>query len=384
MSSTTLYKLNNLGSVSWWRIEPLQDGSGYKTSWGNDHNTISTNTQNVAYFSDPSPRALDVRIEAEITKQLGRKGYSRTIPTSTPELPMLAKLWKDGKEQAEEWQGYYIQPKIDGHRAIATAQEMHTRQNVRILSVPHISLILDQLVDSHPQMKLDGELYIPGADLPTVQSAVRRSSAHPILWGQVRYAIFDVVDTSLPFHLRLEQLHNFYATLLDAWETILTLSFPDHIQKYVARKCPIDLVATNLHHNTTSFKEEHDRYVEAGYEGLIIRNPDGMYRPNYRSYDLLKYKDFMDTEFEIVDIKEARNMCGVYVCRAPNGDTFDVNPASTASFRRRILKYKENYIGRMVTVKYEKMSPGGKPLKPTAHALHPRKKETHANEDYEK
>ena len=49
--------------------------------------------------------------------------------------------------------------------------------------------------------------------------------------------------------------------------------------------------------NNSSFLFLFDK----GYEGIIIRNIDGMYEFGFRSDNLIKLKVFDDKEFEIVE-----------------------------------------------------------------------------------
>ena len=63
--------------------------------------------------------------------------------------------------------------------------------------------------------------------------------------------------------------------------------------------------------NEADIKNKHELFVnEDSYEGTMIRNAKGMYKEKFRSYDLLKFKDFTDAEFEIIDYTFEKDTTG--------------------------------------------------------------------------
>jgi hypothetical protein len=62
--------------------------------------------------------------------------------------------------------------------------------------------------------------------------------------------------------------------------------------------------------NEEEIKEYHTKFLEGGFEGLIIRNKHSLYKTKQRSSDLLKYKDFEDAEFEIIDYTIEKDTSG--------------------------------------------------------------------------
>lgn len=361
---TTLYKLNNSNRVSWWTIESLPEG--YSVAWGQDHENINVQ-DNITFTQSQN---VEENVQSKINMMIARKGYSRDVPTTLPDLPMLAQTWKDYKQavlsdtsQVRPHTSLCVQPKYDGIRCLATCVSMKSRRNTPITSCPHVEIALESLLSNSfanwSSVKFDGELYIPGADLQTTQSAVRCSSYHPMLWSSVKYVIFDVVDTELTYNQRLSILH----ILRDALRAGLDIKGDCKFSKQAARS--IEVAPT---YNISTQEEElvhyHRQFVSAGYEGTIVRNLDGMYRPNYRSYDLLKYKDFLDSEFEIVDVVAGKDDCAIFVCKTAENRRFRVNPSFPKTRKQQILIYKQNYIGKQLVVKYEKLSIEGVPLKP--------------------
>jgi DNA ligase-1 len=292
---------------------------------------------------------------------------------------MLAHQYKDfvrlANSEASEVEHFdyaYLQPKLDGIRCLTTCWTLQSRRNTPITSCPHIEEFLEHVHNTSEfwhGIKFDGELYIHGADLQTTQSAIARKEYHSSLIRGIKYHIFDVVDVETPFADRATLLTTFEKELNDLWETF------EPTKPYWYDGCPIEVVPSYHTPGTDSpdfhnvLQRVHKNFMNSGYEGTIIRNPLAKYQLNYRTYDLLKYKDQLDAEFKVIDVVEGKNSCAIFLCVTATGKKFKVNPAYTVSRKRQVLRYKENYIGKLLTVKYEKLSQEGVPLKPIGHTI---------------
>jgi len=381
----TLYKRNNLDQVSWWSIAPVSatldtaTPTGYRTWWGNDHRTQSTDTENTQFTpeSDKPTMSVEGQIETQVQEMIARKGYSRSIPKSAPEMPMLAQQWKDFYEKAQSlnsevahWPNFYWQPKLDGVRCIATPLDLYSRKNRKFTAVPHIELAMSSLV-SDPKfgnIRLDGELYMHGADLQTIQSLVMPQAYNGHLFTNIEYRVFDVIS-DLPFKERYLLFNEAIAMIQEEWKQLE----PSIFKKGA---CPVVAVPTNYVDCPTHspeiprhLQDLHNNVVAGGYEGLILRNPEAPYQCNYRTFDLLKYKSFCDAEFLIIDVLPAKDDMGVFLCQTAKGNKFKVTPSWTHSRKRQMLRYKDNYVGRWLTVHYERLSKDGMPLKPIGKTI---------------
>jgi DNA ligase-1 len=118
--------------------------------------------------------------------------------------------------------------------------------------------------------------------------------------------------------------------------------------------------------------EYQKKFVEAGYEGAIVRNGKGLYREGYRSPDLLKVKTFSDDEFTIVGWKTGKGKfecCPIFRCVTAEGKEFDVTPKGTAEERSEMLRQADEIVGQLMKVKYFAYSPDGIPLFPVGLSL---------------
>jgi DNA ligase-1 len=131
---------------------------------------------------------------------------------------------------------------------------------------------------------------------------------------------------------------------------------------------PIKVSQSRICNSFDDIKKYHDECVEEGYEGIIIRNPNGVYEFGFRSNDLIKYKEFIDSEFIIIDVVEATGRdagTAVFVCVTEDGKVFNVKPKGSKKLRTEYFTNKENYINKKLTVRYQGLSDDGIPRFPS-------------------
>jgi DNA ligase-1 len=149
----------------------------------------------------------------------------------------------------------------------------------------------------------------------------------------------------------------------------------------------LEYLKSKLQHNpilqlvqTTEVRKEeviplHHTFVQNGYEGLILRNKAASYESS-RTRNLLKYKEFEDSEFEVIGYKEGEgNDAGtvVWKCKIPNAieghREMDVRPRGTVEDRKVYFQNGKKYIGKMLTVRYQGLSEYGVPRFPVGIAI---------------
>jgi DNA ligase-1 len=119
-------------------------------------------------------------------------------------------------------------------------------------------------------------------------------------------------------------------------------------------------------------KTLHAQYVAEGYEGLILRNSAGLYKVGHRSTDLMKYKEFQDSEYVVTSFKEGDGVekgCVIWVCRTAKGQDFAVRPRGTHEERIEAFKAGATYIGKQLTVRYQELTTDGIPRFPVGIAF---------------
>lgn len=370
-----LYKLTSTGKIQTWTIESYgSDPVGYiKTTYGLEPGKkqiateVITEGKNIGKAN--ATNALE-QAQAEAQSQWEKKikkGYVQNIEDAQEKKvdtnfitggvdPMLAHSYeKRGKSISYP---AYVQPKLDGHRCVAIIQDgkctLWSRTRKRITGVPHIERQLESLVGqlalSEP-IVFDGELYNHDyrdkfEELTSFIRQVNPKTGHEV----VQYWIYDVI-TEGPFSVRAKMLSGLDDRIKDRMDI-----------KNIA------VVATNMVESEEEMITAFGTYIEFGFEGLMLRNTDGVYK-NKRSYDLQKVKVMSDDDFEVTDVTEGRGkMAGkaMFHCKTKDGGEFRVKMVGALDSLNHYLDHKEDYIGRKLTVKYQNLSSEGIPRFPIA------------------
>jgi DNA ligase-1 len=190
---------------------------------------------------------------------------------------------------------------------------------------------------------LDGELYNHSLPFSAISGAVRKKKDKSKYDDYIEYWIFDLILEDVPYKDRMKILSDFegiYNTLYPQEERRLRFEYYELINK------------------ESEIRNFHNKYVAEGFEGLILRNLSGLYRLKHRVNDLQKYKDFEDDEFEVIDVEEGKGSeegAAIFVCKRGN-EIFHVRPRGSIEKRRWQFTHKNLYIGKMLTVRYQKMA----------------------------
>ena len=297
-----LYKRDSKGQVRVWLMET--DGNKYRTISGLkngkrvDSGWTVVEGKNIGKVNETSPSA---QAEAEVLaeyKKKKRAGYflSETdIDKAVITKPMLATDWTKRKSKVDVSKGVFLQPKLDGIRNIARKDGMWSRTGVEITSIPHIREALEPFFGSDPDLILDGELYNHDLreDFNSITSIVRKTKPTPedIQKSKevMQYHIYDIPSMKGNFNQRNQRL----------------------IEMFSMHETPIKLVPTVLVQTEEEMDELYALYIEYGYEGCMVRLNEPY--QNKRSNSLMKWKDFISEEFEVVDIHEGVGNWAGYV-----------------------------------------------------------------------
>jgi len=118
-------------------------------------------------------------------------------------------------------------------------------------------------------------------------------------------------------------------------------------------------VETILVHDKNEVKKYHDRFTSEGYEGVMIRDRESTYEVGQRSNYLLKYKTFQTEEYEIIGAKTGHGRDAnavVWVCKNAEGHNFNVRPEGTISQREDHYANYKQYLGKMLTVRFQNLT----------------------------
>lgn len=253
----------------------------------------------------------------------------------------------------------YVSPKLDGIRCLVINGKAVTR---KLKPIPN-DYIRAQLEEQFKDINVDGELMVPGMDFNGVQGEVMRKTGKP----QYTYTVFDIIDPELPYEQRRKKL------------TDKRIAYP--------------LFGTLVHNEQFLLMTEQE-YLNLGYEGLMIRSPEGRYkygRSGVKEGILLKLKRFNDSEARVVGFEErmhnaneakkdalghterssakagliGTNTLGSLVVYDPTLDVqFSIGTGFDDEYRDLIWAHQKKYMGKLVTYTYQELSKYGVPRFP--------------------
>jgi len=215
-----------------------------------------------------------------------------------------------------------------------------SRTGKELLGLTHIT---NELVALNKDITLDGELYSDKDKFEEIVSIVRKSKSEDKRMPNIFFYVFDIINKKI-YHERVVEL---------------------------------DLLVCKLKHTKVVpwkiLKTEellytwHKKLVAEGHEGTMIRNTASLYQSNKRSYDLLKLKDFLDEEYEIVGWTVGKGKfqyIPTFEFEMKNGNRFEAVPKGTDEERAVYLAMAHTYVGRMATVRYFELTADGIPRFP--------------------
>ena len=400
----TLYKKDTTGKIRQWTI--IAEDNKFWTEQGTVGGKIVINKPTVT-----SPKNLGKVNETSAEQQALAEAKAKwTIKQSgeyfdslksaqtkkTFYKPMLADKFDDRENNLEY--PVITQPKLDGIRCIVYKTEdgieAFTRNGKKIDAIPHIIKSLEAFFKDNPYAILDGELYNHDLrdNFNKITSLVRK---------QKPVRTKDDTDTSFvkkvdAFNERCKEAESIIEYWIYDAPVIASISgttklvkdvvtvddnvifrendsfverFNEIIMWFYGKYDCIHPVPTFEAEDKEHLDDYYGKYLDDGFEGQMVRVTDSPYQ-NKRSKNLLKRKEFIDEEFEVIDIEEGSgNRTGTVkhlVCKNKDGKTFNSNVKGNFEYLEEILKNKKDYIGKLATIKFFQYTPDGVPRFPYA------------------
>jgi DNA ligase-1 len=202
---------------------------------------------------------------------------------------------------------------------------------------------------------LDGELMLPHLEhgFQATMKAIKKS--RPETDGLLEYHVYD-------------------AFIPDAPDAGFGKRYTAAFKATLNRGANIIIVQTEIVHEESGIARWHEYFThpDQGFEGTILRTPGGSYTAGHRSVNLLKHKDFVDEEYEIVAVGEGKGKFEgaiMFTCVTPEGRTFDCGLKGSMDDRREMFGHKDDYIGRLLTVKYQNLTEDNIPRFPVGVSI---------------
>lgn len=260
----------------------------------------------------------------------------------------------------------YVQRKYDGIRCISYMKDgnvvLESRKGVPFQNFQVLKEQLKNLFKKLPEkFYFDGELYTDKLDFEVISGLIRLhektcTKEDINLINKIEYHVYDFID--------IDQIDMVYKKRYD----FLTKFFNDHVNKLSLIKSVETFIAKKLE----DVKAFHDDFVKNGFEGVMIRDMEGVYEINKRSKYLQKFKEFMEEEFKIVGFHEGSSDekgSVVWDCITKDDKTFAVRPKGTFESRKKLYDDGKKYIGKLLTVIFQEYTSDGVPRFPTGKGI---------------
>lgn len=279
-------------------------------------------------------------------------------------IPMLCKTLEDNKPF--EKGSYFGEWKINGERCLISATKsndlfedikLHYRSREGIDWTDKLSYldeylipcikgpILDMMIEE--SVELDGELYIPGYSINEINSFIKNPDI--MQHYELQYWCYDLMMENTIAGERYIILINNLAKYIP-----LILDKNDHLcskERFVLLPCS---TVTNI----SDAIEKRDKYIDLGFEGIVIRNYDAEYQfGGKRNNSMLKFKKIQDGLFEIIDIREDKRGLPIFVLKNDlNEEVFECTINLPQKEQAFYLQVKESIKGKKGLVEFRERS----------------------------
>jgi DNA ligase 1 len=246
-----------------------------------------------------------------------------------------------------------VEPKLDGVRCLTVIDyesrtvTQYTRNGKILENFTHITSYLTQYINEFGRsMILDGE--VVSHTFQDLMKQVHRKDN--VQAGDARLVLFDCLPlvefkqgtSVMGLRRRREFLKN--------WQNIFADS--GFIEIVAQREFDLDVLTDEI-----EFKDYNQEMVEAGYEGIMIKDPDSKYECK-RTTAWLKQKPFIEVSLAVTGYEEGtgRNQgrLGALICEGEDdGKTITVNCGSgfSDSDRSELWQGRDSLVGQVVEVR---------------------------------
>ena len=293
--------------------------------------------------------------------------YDRTTADGTL-LPMLAKTFDNTNNKIFNKTPIRIgQYKINGLRCIISAKRNNTdmfkpislrfqsREGTYWNSLSNLedylltvipNEFLNKMIDE--DWELDGELYLPGYKVNEINHFVKDPKCKENKF--IQYWCYDAIIDDTPQYRRLD---------------ILGQVFENRTYEFTSLNNHLNNKERFIYINNYTITNEDDAvkhrnlFINLGFEGLILRDPDKEYQIGKRNSSMIKFKDVMEGSFKIIDIYPegvSRNI-PLFLCKNDiNNETFEVHINGTLKDQEKYLYSKDKFIGKTLYITFGERS----------------------------
>jgi DNA ligase-1 len=275
------------------------------------------------------------------------KVYKKLLPT---EFCMLANKYNEKKISYP----VYVDCKLDGIRCIAEYKndeiKLYTRSGKLLKNYKDLEESLHfiaSVMEVEDGFRFDGEITIKDGDFQTLMRTVNKKDDGVAMGKDAIFNIFDIIDPAHPNSILSERI----SLLFDIGENLKT-------------EFEIPNVTVNIGEEVESYSklmECYNRYVDNGFEGIVIKPLDGIYEYK-RSYSWMKLKPVLDLDLLVIDIEEGtgkyKGSLGAIVCDC-DGVKVNVGSGYSDEERQSFWNDREFLIGKTIEINYQEKTKDG-------------------------
>ncbi len=244
----------------------------------------------------------------------------------------------------------YIQPKVDDYRAVYKSQALWSRSGMTFANEnldEHFSALFEV-----SDYVVDGGLYAHGIKFNALQKILNNQTA-PLpktlkfhVWDCIPVQDWEYQSCNLTYEKRLKLLREVVANIGDRQKII---------------DIPTDLVQSSK-----EAIEHYKKYLKQGYEGGMLKDPQGLYRwkrVSIKSGEVMKLKPYKSVDLEIKGIYDGEGERKGIMAGGVTVDYKGVDVRCGSGFDHPTLKdmmhNPDNYIGKTIEIRYLEVTEDG-------------------------
>jgi DNA ligase 1 len=252
-----------------------------------------------------------------------------------------------------------VEPKLDGVRVLTVVDYesrtviMYTRNGKELVNFPHLVKVFEDNLDNFARSYVfDGE--VVSESFNSLMTQVHRKS--DVNATDARLVLFDVIPLS-----------EFKQGQSSMGQRRRSAFLRENFSGIIADSGCMEIVAQqefdlDVFTDTVAFVDYNKAAVAAGYEGIMIKDPNGKWEGK-RSTAWLKQKPFIEVSLEITAVEEGtgRNQgrLGAVICSGmDDGKRIQVNVGSgfTDADRKEYWLAQESLMGQVIEVRADAVS----------------------------
>jgi DNA ligase 1 len=281
------------------------------------------------------------------------KTVNKIFPGLIPTFEVsLAQKFEEKRIIGKEFVG--VEPKLDGIRCFAIVQDEKALLFARSGKlIPNFDSTIGKELLKLGDGCYDGELM--GEDFVAImRQAYRKESVDT---SGTYISLFDFLP------LNEWKTGNAIMSCHDRHEKLLDMLADSTVDMDIVR--PVERAHVAACYD--DIKQLHDEFVSDGYEGAMIKDLEAPYKFG-RGYEIMKMKEFHDVDLVIRSLLEGTGKYkGKLGSVSVNFNGVDVSIGSGFSddLRDEIWENKDEFVGRMIEIRYQEVTPDGSLRFPT-------------------